>query len=188
MSTVTTYLNLVKPASPEQFSLATYNNNLDLVDTHLKDVVQKMAKGYAAYVELASNSPGINTQAVVLNIPSFTFRANRNYRIGASGNGSVDALGSAFGFLLTTCAVADAAAVTTGLTQLRGSTYRFDSTGEGRAVLDGLAKDRLVFGADTTLQIKLTAARIVGTTGSVTLLSGSTDRTCLYIEDLGAQI
>lgn len=32
MSTVTTLLNLVKPASPEQFNLATYNNNLDLID------------------------------------------------------------------------------------------------------------------------------------------------------------
>lgn len=35
MSTVTTYLNLVKPASPEQFSLATYNNNNDLIDARV---------------------------------------------------------------------------------------------------------------------------------------------------------
>lgn len=32
MSTVTTYLNLVKPAPLENFSRATYNNNLDLTD------------------------------------------------------------------------------------------------------------------------------------------------------------
>lgn len=32
MSTVTTLLGLTKPAGPEQFNLATYNNNLDLVD------------------------------------------------------------------------------------------------------------------------------------------------------------
>lgn len=32
MSTVTPLLNLVKPATPEQFSLATYNTNLDLID------------------------------------------------------------------------------------------------------------------------------------------------------------
>lgn len=32
MSTVTPLLNLVKPANVEQFSLATYNNNLDLLD------------------------------------------------------------------------------------------------------------------------------------------------------------
>lgn len=32
MSTVTTFLNLVKPAPLEQFSRATYNTNLDLID------------------------------------------------------------------------------------------------------------------------------------------------------------
>jgi len=32
MSTVTPLLNLVKPTTAEQFSLATYNNNLDLID------------------------------------------------------------------------------------------------------------------------------------------------------------
>lgn len=35
MSTVTTYLGLTKPASIEQFNLATYNTNLDLVDTRV---------------------------------------------------------------------------------------------------------------------------------------------------------
>ena len=32
MSTVTTLLNLVKPAKPEKFSLATYTSNLDAID------------------------------------------------------------------------------------------------------------------------------------------------------------
>ena len=34
MSTVTPYLNLVKPAPLENFSRATYNNNLDLIDAN----------------------------------------------------------------------------------------------------------------------------------------------------------
>lgn len=38
MSTVTPYLNLVKPAPLENFSRATYNNNLDLIDTAAKNV------------------------------------------------------------------------------------------------------------------------------------------------------
>lgn len=45
MSTVTTFLNLVKPASLENFSRATYNTNLDLIDAYAINTVEKLAKG-----------------------------------------------------------------------------------------------------------------------------------------------
>lgn len=38
MSTVTPFLNLVKPAPLENFSRATYNNNLDLIDTGVSNL------------------------------------------------------------------------------------------------------------------------------------------------------
>lgn len=41
MSTVTTLLGLTKPAGIEQFSLSTYNNNLDLIDTHAANAILK---------------------------------------------------------------------------------------------------------------------------------------------------
>lgn len=42
MSTVTTVFGLTKPAGIEQFSLATYNNNLDLIDAAILSEAHKI--------------------------------------------------------------------------------------------------------------------------------------------------
>lgn len=188
MSGVTDNYGFILPVPGEAYDVDLTNSNSVEIDKQLKNR-ENQAKGLVAYAELSPSTGGINTEAVVLNIASFNFKANRNYRIGASGSGSVDALGSTFAFRIATCVPADAFALTTGLTQIKASSYKFDTINEGRPVLDGLTRDRFKVGADTTLQIKLTAQRAVGTTGSVILTSpDDTNRVCLFIEDLGVQI
>lgn len=51
MSTVTPYLNLVKPAPLEPFSLATYVNNLDLIDAGVKALADR--RRHAEYYNTA---------------------------------------------------------------------------------------------------------------------------------------
>lgn len=184
MSSVTTKLGLTKPVSVEQFNLATYNNNLDLVDNFAISA-DKQGKGYAAYAEMAADSGALTTIAVATFIPSFTFKANRRYRVGASGGGFFSDTASTFAAAINSCATADASGVTTGLTQLKARNMRGDVAGEGREIMS-IAKENFSFTVDTTLQIKLTIGRLNGT-GTVTLASSATNRVSLYIEDLGAQ-
>jgi hypothetical protein len=54
MSTVTTYLNLVKPANTENFSRATYNTNLDLIDAYA--VANKKARNACYNMKLPRTS------------------------------------------------------------------------------------------------------------------------------------
>lgn len=66
MSTVTTLLNLVKPTTAEQFSLATYNNNLDLIDAGYGKLPKKMAGG----ADTMSIGAGASSVTKVINLPA----------------------------------------------------------------------------------------------------------------------
>lgn len=142
------------------------------------------ALGIVAYVELPGNTGTINTIQVVLNIPSFTFRAGRRYRVGTSGGGYSNTTSATYGFTVSSCSTGDAASATSGLTQLKARSFRWDVAGEGREALADATRNNLIYSTDTTLQVKLTAAAVVGT-GSLVLTSDATNRVMLYIEDLG---
>lgn len=59
MSTVTTYLNLVKPAPLEAFSRATYNTNLDLIDAGVKAAAEGTGKPFG-HMGRTNSFQGIN--------------------------------------------------------------------------------------------------------------------------------
>lgn len=185
MSTVTPFLNLVKPTTVEQYSLSTQNNNLDSIDTWAQNTVSKMAQGYKAYAEMAADSAALTTIAVATFIPSFTFKAGRRYRVGASGGGFFSDTTSTFSVAISTCLVTDTSSSTAGLTQIKARGVRGDVAGEGREIMS-IAKENFTVGSDTALQIKLTIGRLNGA-GTVTLASSATNRVSLYIEDLGVQ-
>lgn len=142
------------------------------------------ALGLVAYAELGGNTGTINAQIVVLNIPTFTFRAGRRYRVGASGGGYSNTTAATYSFGINTCSTSDAANLTTGLTQLKSRSFRWDIAGEGREALNDATRNNLTYAADTTLQVKLTAGAVVGT-GSLVLTSDATNRVMIFVEDLG---
>lgn len=83
MSTVTTFLNLVKPAPLEPFSRSTYNNNLDLVDNWVKDKGEKQAKGVlsSGLLKDDTNSIGLGGSSVLVNAVQVSFEAGRTYKV-----------------------------------------------------------------------------------------------------------
>lgn len=184
MATPTTYYNLLKPATGETYDVNLLDTNYDKIDAELHNASLR-ALGYVAYAEMAANSSALTTIAVATFIASFTFKAGRRYRIGASGGGFFSDTASTFAFAINTCSTADGSSVTTGLTQIKARSVRGDVASEGRELMS-IAKENFTVASDTTLQLKLTAARLNGT-GTVTLASDSTNRVCLFVEDLGAQ-
>lgn len=77
MSTVTTFLNLVKPAPLEPFSRATYVNNLDLIDAGVQAITQ------ARHVEFVrvnqADSPANTLWGPGLLLPLVDAAASKNY-------------------------------------------------------------------------------------------------------------
>lgn len=84
MSTVTPLLNLVKPASPEQFSLATYTNNLDIVDNWLSSkglIVEKFQSTVAGstnsnFTRIRNATQGIIVARVIIDMGATVLPAN----------------------------------------------------------------------------------------------------------------
>lgn len=173
---------LEKPEGGELHSRAQYLRNLDRMNQIAADNA-KLAKGFVAYTELSGNTGTINTLMVVLNIASFTFKANRRYRVGASGGGYSNVTNATYGFSINRTPVTETATSTANLDGLKSRSFRWDIAGEGREAF-GVAKENLMFTTDTTLQIKLTAAAVVGT-GNLVLTSDATNRICLWVEDCG---
>lgn len=181
MSTVTTFLNLVKPAPLEQFSRATYNTNLDLIDAGVLNA-DRQAKGYMPQSKTrASASAPTTTIAVIDNIESFTFKANRRYRISWNCSYTQSVATDYFDAKIQTCSTADASNLTTGLTELIGRSCSAHSAGAGQPLY---VEDIRKYVADTTLQIKFTVARTLGT-GNWTM---EAKRSLVTIEDLGYEV
>lgn len=86
MSTVTPLLNLVKPATVEQFSLATYNNNLDSIDLFIKGMNDKLPKGMIANLTTVGVSGGVATSEGVLDMVQASFVAGRWYELSYTAN------------------------------------------------------------------------------------------------------
>ena len=181
MSTVTTFLNLVKPAPLENFSRATYNNNLDLIDARAV-TTEKFAKGIVISKYVAANS-GIVSDAIIDNFPSVTFKAGRKYEITWEADWQHDTANNYFGMSINSAATTDAANLLTGLTQLDTSTNLCNNANSAQHFRTTAFFEPT---SDTTLQIKFRLQRLVG--GGVAQINGNATNKIKYtIKDEGAQ-
>lgn len=180
MSTVTPYLNLVKPAPLENFSRATYNTNLDLVDT---DAItqNKAAKGFMPGGKSRTTaSAAVSALSVLENIATFTFKGGRKYRIGWDCSYAFSVASDAFTVSIQSCSTADAATLTTGLTELVSRVKTVPAANQGTHLSLNAVYEPA---SDITLQIKFLVSRIFGS-GTFTM---EASKSWFTIEDLGAQ-
>jgi hypothetical protein len=145
--------------------------------------VEKAGLGQIYWNVGTANSGAFSTASVVANIASFTFKAGRRYRIVWDFSYNTSTAGTYMSMCIARCSTTDAAALTTGLTNLGGRTIHTDGA--------GLTESRTIYGyynptTDSTVQIKFYGARTAGT-GTMTILSAS-EPAYYYIEDLGAQL
>lgn len=134
-------------------------------------------------VKVTANGAGLTTLAVQNNIGSFTFLANRKYKIVWQGGYSLSVASDYFNLAVQSASTADAAGAITGLTQLQGRSYTANNAGAGESFYVEAIYEPTV---DTTLQIKFTVARAIGS-GSWTLQASATAPSYGYIEDQGMQ-
>ena len=179
MSTVTTFLNLVKPAPLEAFSRATYNTNLDLIDAYVLGTAEKLPKGIVSYETRSSASAGITAKGIVENIPTVTFKGGRMYKVVWNASATVSVADGYFTLGISTCLTTDSAALTTGLTDITTSSVKAVSTGGERFYVEGIYEPP----ADITLQLKFWAERATGT-GTWTM---ENKKAWFYVEDMGDQ-
>ncbi len=180
MSTSTTLLGLVKPATGEQFSLSTYNNNLDTVDTYAVAQVEKRSKGYMPESKVRTAAAnGLTTLVVVEFIASFTFKANRKYRIAWDFSYTMSVLSDIFTGKIQSCSTADSSTLITGLTELIARSLYVTATGAGT---HGKIETYYLPGSDTTVQLKFTMERALGT-GTFSM---EASKSFFTVEDLGA--
>lgn len=143
--------------------------------------LDKLAKGlqYRAQVKTASAAIG-GTTVVVNNIPSFTFKAGRKYRATWDFPFYVNNVDTYGGAQIATCAVGDAAASTTGLTEVLTRTISARQSGFTESQIVNAWFEPTV---DTTVQLKFTIIRVAGT--STIVVSGA-EFANYTIEDLGS--
>lgn len=146
----------------------------------------KLAKGML-YRALVGTSTGSIVDAIVNNIPTFTFKAYRNYRI--TWDFSYYATGNSDGLFycaIYTDPVGDAAASLANLTAIDGRTkglitsYALQSTQHSGPVTALWSPGTV----DVTTQIKFRAVRVLGDDG-VYIVANTNERAMYSIEDLG---
>lgn len=128
---------------------------------------------------------GAQVAIVVLqSIASFTFRGGRKYRIVLDANYYTDNLDTVVLFRVATCATTDAANSTAGLAVKNQTDKQATRTMTGFPVgpINGYFEPTV----DTTLQVKATAQRVVGT-GSFYMQRAPETPNILAIYDEGAQ-
>ncbi len=168
-----------KPISTAQ---ATKNAALDAEDA-------KLAKGIVYRQQVATTSGSI-VDAICSNIPSFTFKANRHYRIiwdfsyYATGNSD-----SLFFCCIYLAPTEDAAASLANLTALDGRTkglltsYSLGSTQHTGPVTAHYSPGA----SDVTTQIKFRPVRVLGDDG-IYIVGNGNERAMYTIEDLGTTV
>jgi hypothetical protein len=139
-----------------------------------------LPRGLGTMVEFTSNSGTAVGQQIVMNIPSFTFLANRWYEIEWTA-GVVNTTGPSSVPLaqLFSCSTADAAPAITGLTELMGHNTLFTASYQ-TARVD--MKRKIKFTTNTTKQIK---ASLHGNGQGCYVSAGPTYPAQLSIIDLG---
>lgn len=184
MSTVTTLLGLTKPAGIEQFSLATYNNNLDLVDAEAVNLRKSGLGRVARVVQNGADATGISTITVLQNIATFSFKGGRAYTIRFVANYYVSNTDTVLLVKISTCSTSDAGNLTTGLTIVNQTDFMATQTNRGfNAGFDAPYEPV----SDTTLQVKVTAERVSGT-GTISLQRSAVTPNFFMIVDEGDQI
>lgn len=124
---------------------------------------------------------------VVFNVASFTFQANRNYRIVWDTSHYMTDTASEFYMSINTCSTADAAAATTGLTALGGRTkgaYVGSSITQSHGPITAYYKPT----STTTVQLKFVTQRVVGSGNMVVVGNGTGEPVNYVIYDEGAAI
>lgn len=143
------------------------------------------ARGVVAYAESTVTSGAIGSPTVILNIPTFTFKANRRYRITVEAVYTASGTTSTGAFSLNTCNIADSASAVTGLTLIRQNADRPNMANEGRAI--HLCREGYKFATDTTLQVKYVMDRVTGGDGFISQ-GMPTNPITLVITDEGSQM
>ena len=185
MSGVTDNYGLVLPAEGEPYSLPIFNGNFTQVDTVLK-ALSKLAKG-TQYRQLVTAASGPHIDGIVVAIPSFTFKANRNYLIkwnfGYFGSGNSDSL---FYLSINTCPVADANTSVNNLTVLDGKTkglltaYALQGAQHTGPIEAHYSPGAL----DQTFQVKFRILRVLGD-DSMTIVGNAGEKASYEIIDMG---
>lgn len=158
MATPTANFAFLKPVSSELFDVATYDSNLDAIDSAINSpgpTQTKLALGLQAIAEMPSSTAAGSALFVAMNIASFTFKAGRRYLIEWTAGVVNNTAGSSNAPLaqIQSCAVTDSASLTTGLTELMGYNLSFNANGQS---VRANPKRRITYTTDTTLQIKAT--------------------------------
>lgn len=178
--------NVANPHSvtKAQIGLGSVDNTSDIgkpVSTLQQTELDKLAKGVVVQNDVSANTGAIGSAAIVYNIPTFTFKANRWYVI-EWDTGMYGTVGDQYPQLLIgSCAVGDAAGLTTGITTLmnRTTNLRIAGNSEGFRITR-----RIKYGVDTTVQIKFQA--LVAAGGGTFIISGATQNVVQYsITDQG---
>lgn len=146
------------------------------------DASSAAPRGLLALSENTSSGGASTGTQVILTIPSFTFLANRWYEVQwtASIQNATGASGSPLA-QIQVASTADAAAATTGLTEIMG--YNVITTGANQTIRMHASR-RIRYATNTTYQIKAT---LNGVGQSCNVVAGPTFPAQLSIADLGMQ-
>lgn len=140
---------------------------------------------YTGSVTTASGAVG--ALSIINNIPSFTFVANRRYRIVWDFSYLVSGTGGIFYCAIHTCSTADSAAATTGLSVIDGRTK--NSFVSASTTHSGPIHANFKVTTTSTFQIKFSAQRVAGTTETITILGNGVGEQAMYqIFDDGAVV
>lgn len=186
MATPTANFAFLKPVSAELFDVATYDANLDAIDSAINNpgpTQTKLPLGLMAEVDMTTASAAAAALMVVTNLASFTFKANRRYLVEWIGTVKNNTANTIALCQIQTCAVTDSASATTGLTEIRGASVQ---TSYANDDVFFVARRHIMYTSDTTLQIKGTILPQLGG-GSVTFDSGPTWPGQLTVTDEGKQ-
>lgn len=183
MSTVTPKLNLVKPATIEQYSLATYNNNLDKLDASAV-VDANMSEGLKAITKVVANSGSVTALTVIQNIASFTFKGGRKYHLVWSFQYQGSVAGNYCNASINSAPTADPAAQISGMTAMGNKQWKIH---DAAVTHTGFSEAWYEPVSDITLQIKFCLQVTTGA-GTSLIVSSASSPSWLTIDDRGDQI
>lgn len=177
----------------ENRSLSNVTNTSDAdkpVSTAQLAADDKLAKGLV-YRDLVGTTSGSVVHAVVNNIPTFTFKANRNYRIvwdfSYYATGNADSL---FYCSVGRAAVGASASLLTGITTLSGRTRAVNTDAFALASTQYTGAIHVLYNpgaADVTTQLKFVAQRALGDDGII-VVGNANEKAHYLIYDDGMQI
>lgn len=189
MSTPTTNYGFIKAAEGEQYDVDITNNNLDGIDTQLKartDFDDKAPLGLVYQCHITGSS-GAVLDAIIHNVPTFTFKANRKYRViwdfSYLMSGNSDSL---YYVSINLAPTADAASSLANCTPLEGRTkfvqvFAGASTGHTGPITAYHQQGS----TNNTTQLKFRVQRVYGD-DSITIVANGNERAVYSIYDDGA--